>query len=222
MIRWAAMASDHLRPERHDAAEGARTRRRRRGESAPTLERVLVRSVILAAYRAAGPAWTRLRARRSGLDAVAFPFRSKPLGDCGEEPARRAAESHHVGHAARRHGGRRAHGPHAGGGHPGDAGRDSGRPRWSGRARPSLGQDAGTLAGLGPIGVPITDDALEAFVGADGVLDFTTPGRHVAFRRAGRPGPHRPCRRHDGPRRRRPRQARGGRRAMRRSSAPAT
>lgn len=40
---------------------------------------------------------------------------------------------------------------------------------------PLLGQDAGTLAGLGPIGVPVTEDALEAFVGAEGVLDFTSP-----------------------------------------------
>ena len=46
---------------------------------------------------------------------------------------------------------------------------------------PALGQDAGTLAGLGPIGVPVTADALGAFVGADGVLDFTSPGATTHF-----------------------------------------
>jgi 4-hydroxy-tetrahydrodipicolinate reductase len=38
-----------------------------------------------------------------------------------------------------------------------------------------LGQDAGTLAGIGPLGIPITDDALALFSKADGVVDFTTP-----------------------------------------------
>lgn len=45
----------------------------------------------------------------------------------------------------------------------------------------ALGQDAGVLAGLGPIGVPVTDDPLAAFVAADGVLDFTTPAATVGF-----------------------------------------
>ena len=45
----------------------------------------------------------------------------------------------------------------------------------------ALGQDAGLLAGLGPLGVPVTDDPLTAFVAADGVLDFTTPAASVAF-----------------------------------------
>lgn len=40
---------------------------------------------------------------------------------------------------------------------------------------PALGEDAGTLAGLGPIGVPLTSDALSAIVSADAVLDFTVP-----------------------------------------------
>lgn len=44
-----------------------------------------------------------------------------------------------------------------------------------------LGSDAGTLAGLAPLGVPVTDDPLAAFVAADGVLDFTTPDATVAF-----------------------------------------
>jgi 4-hydroxy-tetrahydrodipicolinate reductase len=46
---------------------------------------------------------------------------------------------------------------------------------------PALGQDAGLAAGLGPIGVPVTQDALAAFAGADGVLDFTLPAATVAF-----------------------------------------
>ena len=46
---------------------------------------------------------------------------------------------------------------------------------------PALGQDAGTLAGLGPIGVTVTEDALEAFVAADGVLDFTQPEATTHF-----------------------------------------
>lgn len=44
-----------------------------------------------------------------------------------------------------------------------------------------LGQDAGTLAGLPPLGVPITDDALAAFAATDGVLDFTAPAATVAY-----------------------------------------
>ena len=46
---------------------------------------------------------------------------------------------------------------------------------------PVLGQDAGVLAGLGPIGVPVTEDPLEAFVAADGVLDFTLPDATTHF-----------------------------------------
>ena len=45
----------------------------------------------------------------------------------------------------------------------------------------ALGEDAGVLAGLGPIGVPVSDDVLQAFVAADGVLDFTTPAATVGF-----------------------------------------
>ncbi|PZU84493.1 MAG: 4-hydroxy-tetrahydrodipicolinate reductase [Chelatococcus sp.] len=44
-----------------------------------------------------------------------------------------------------------------------------------------LGQDAGVLAGLPAIGVPVTEDALAAFVEADGVLDFTAPEATIAF-----------------------------------------
>jgi 4-hydroxy-tetrahydrodipicolinate reductase len=44
-----------------------------------------------------------------------------------------------------------------------------------------LGQDAGVLAGLQPLGVPVTDDALSVFAKADGVLDFTAPAATRAF-----------------------------------------
>lgn len=46
---------------------------------------------------------------------------------------------------------------------------------------PDLGKDAGDVAGVGPIGVPITSDPLPAFAGADGVLDFTAPAATVEF-----------------------------------------
>ncbi len=40
---------------------------------------------------------------------------------------------------------------------------------------PALGKDAGELAGVGPLGVPVTDDALSAVVNAEGIVDFTAP-----------------------------------------------
>lgn len=46
---------------------------------------------------------------------------------------------------------------------------------------PFIGQDAGELAGLGPLGVAIGDDPLPAFARADGVLDFTQPAATVEF-----------------------------------------
>jgi 4-hydroxy-tetrahydrodipicolinate reductase len=46
---------------------------------------------------------------------------------------------------------------------------------------PHIGRDAGELAGIGPLGVPITDDALAVFVGVEGVLDFTAPAATVEF-----------------------------------------
>jgi len=46
---------------------------------------------------------------------------------------------------------------------------------------PFIGQDSGVLAGLPANGVPITDDALTAFVKAQGVLDFTAPAATVEF-----------------------------------------
>ena len=45
----------------------------------------------------------------------------------------------------------------------------------------ALGQDAGLLAGLGKLGVLITDDALELFAKVDAVLDFTIPAASVDF-----------------------------------------
>lgn len=46
---------------------------------------------------------------------------------------------------------------------------------------PLLGSDAGLLAGLPACGVVVTDDALPAFVEAEGVLDFTMPDATIAF-----------------------------------------
>jgi 4-hydroxy-tetrahydrodipicolinate reductase len=46
---------------------------------------------------------------------------------------------------------------------------------------PALGQDAGGLAGTGPLDVTVTDDPLPVFAGADGVLDFTAPAATTAF-----------------------------------------
>jgi 4-hydroxy-tetrahydrodipicolinate reductase len=43
----------------------------------------------------------------------------------------------------------------------------------------ALGQDAGTLAGIAALGVPISDDPLQAVVNADGILDFTAPAATV-------------------------------------------
>ncbi|MCA1952510.1 MAG: 4-hydroxy-tetrahydrodipicolinate reductase [Hyphomicrobiales bacterium] len=46
---------------------------------------------------------------------------------------------------------------------------------------PLIGQDSGILAGLPANGVPVTADALAAFVKAEGVLDFTAPAATIAF-----------------------------------------
>jgi 4-hydroxy-tetrahydrodipicolinate reductase len=46
---------------------------------------------------------------------------------------------------------------------------------------PALGKDAGEIAGIGPIGVPITSDPLQAFLHADAVIDFTSPASTVEF-----------------------------------------
>ncbi len=44
-----------------------------------------------------------------------------------------------------------------------------------------LGQDAGLLAGLGPLNLPIESDIHATLVGADAILDFTTPSASVAL-----------------------------------------
>jgi len=46
---------------------------------------------------------------------------------------------------------------------------------------PHIGSDAGEVAGIGHIGVPVTDDALKVFIGIEGVLDFTAPAATVEF-----------------------------------------
>lgn len=46
---------------------------------------------------------------------------------------------------------------------------------------PALGADAGTLAGVGALGVPVTDDPLALVVAADGIIDFSTPKTSVAL-----------------------------------------
>ncbi|MEO0635214.1 MAG: 4-hydroxy-tetrahydrodipicolinate reductase [Pseudomonadota bacterium] len=40
---------------------------------------------------------------------------------------------------------------------------------------PTIGKDAGSIAGLEPLDVAVTDDPLPAFAAADGVIDFTLP-----------------------------------------------
>ena len=44
-----------------------------------------------------------------------------------------------------------------------------------------VGRDIGDVAGLGPVGIAITDDPLPVFAQVDGVLDFTTPASTMAF-----------------------------------------
>lgn len=46
---------------------------------------------------------------------------------------------------------------------------------------PFLGKDAGEVAGVGNLGVAITDDPLPVFAKAQGVLDFTTPATSVDY-----------------------------------------
>ena len=45
----------------------------------------------------------------------------------------------------------------------------------------AIGQDIGLLAGLGKVGVVITDDPLEMVAKVDGILDFTIPKASTAF-----------------------------------------
>ncbi len=46
---------------------------------------------------------------------------------------------------------------------------------------PFLGKDAGEMAGAGTLDIPVTDDPLNAFLHAEGVLDFTAPQASVNF-----------------------------------------
>lgn len=44
-----------------------------------------------------------------------------------------------------------------------------------------LGKDAGTLAGIEPLGIKVTEDVRSAFTGIDGILDFTQPKASIAY-----------------------------------------
>lgn len=46
---------------------------------------------------------------------------------------------------------------------------------------PALGQDVGLLAGVGSLGVEVSDDPLELVARADAILDFTAPKSSVEF-----------------------------------------
>jgi 4-hydroxy-tetrahydrodipicolinate reductase len=46
---------------------------------------------------------------------------------------------------------------------------------------PAVGKDVGELAGVGALGVTVSDDPLPVFAKADGVLDFTVPAASVEF-----------------------------------------
>jgi len=45
----------------------------------------------------------------------------------------------------------------------------------------AIGQDLGELAGLGPLGVAVSDEPLELFTHVDGILDFTAPAATLHF-----------------------------------------
>jgi 4-hydroxy-tetrahydrodipicolinate reductase len=49
------------------------------------------------------------------------------------------------------------------------------------KGSPHVGADLGTLAGIGSLGVAITDDPLALFTKIDGVIDFTVPAATVAL-----------------------------------------
>lgn len=46
---------------------------------------------------------------------------------------------------------------------------------------PAIGSDVGVVAGLTPLGVSVTSDALDAISRCDGILDFTSPKATVEF-----------------------------------------
>jgi len=45
----------------------------------------------------------------------------------------------------------------------------------------AVGQDLGELAGIGRLGVAVTDQPLELFANIDGILDFTAPSATISF-----------------------------------------
>ncbi len=49
------------------------------------------------------------------------------------------------------------------------------------RGNPAVGQDLGELAGIGKLGVAVSDDAAVVIAASDAILDFTTPAATVAF-----------------------------------------
>jgi 4-hydroxy-tetrahydrodipicolinate reductase len=46
---------------------------------------------------------------------------------------------------------------------------------------PLIGKDAGAIAGIGTLGVPVSADPVEIIAAAEGILDFTTPEATVEF-----------------------------------------
>src|SRR4051794_3714103 len=46
---------------------------------------------------------------------------------------------------------------------------------------PLIGADIGTVAGIAPVGIAVSADALEVIAAADAILDFTTPKATVEF-----------------------------------------
>ena len=49
------------------------------------------------------------------------------------------------------------------------------------RGSAHLGEDMGILAGVGALGIPVTDDPLALLTGIDGIIDFTVPAATVAL-----------------------------------------
>lgn len=46
---------------------------------------------------------------------------------------------------------------------------------------PAIGADVGALAGMEPLGVPVSSDALEGIARCEGILDFTSPRSSAEF-----------------------------------------
>ncbi len=49
------------------------------------------------------------------------------------------------------------------------------------KGSPHVGDDLGTLAGIGPIGIKVSDDPLAVIKGADALIDFSVPRASVEF-----------------------------------------